>query len=109
MKALVTGGGGFLAGHLIDKLLEAGHSVRTVELPGRDMKRLSARDVEIIEGDLTYPVVELIEVMPGIDIEHDIFSASPMKIVVPENNDVPMIEPSIITGRGFRVKWQKDG
>ncbi len=57
MKALVTGGGGFLAGHLIDKLLEAGHSVRTVELPGRDMGRLSALDVEIIEGDLCDPAV----------------------------------------------------
>ncbi len=56
-KALVTGGGGFLAGHLVDKLLEAGHSVRTVELPGRDMKRLSALDVEMIEGDLCDPAV----------------------------------------------------
>jgi nucleoside-diphosphate-sugar epimerase len=57
MKTLVTGGGGFLAGHLIDKLLEAGHSVRTVELPGRDLGRLSALDVEIIEGDLCDPAV----------------------------------------------------
>jgi len=56
-KALVTGGGGFLAGHLIDKLLEGGHSVRTVELPGRDMGRLSALDLEIIEGDLCDPAV----------------------------------------------------
>jgi len=57
MKTLVTGGGGFLAGHLIDKLLAAGHSVRTVELPGKDMGRLSALDMEIIEGDLCDPAV----------------------------------------------------
>jgi len=57
MKALVTGGGGFLAGHLIDKLLEMGHSVRTVELPERDMGRFSALDVEVIGGDLCDPAV----------------------------------------------------
>lgn len=52
MKTLVTGGGGFLAGHLIDQLLATGHQVRTVELPGRDIERLKAMDVEILIGDL---------------------------------------------------------
>ncbi|ABW68411.1 NAD-dependent epimerase/dehydratase family protein [Desulfosudis oleivorans] len=55
MKAVVTGGGGFLAGHLIDKLVEAGHSVRTVELPGRNVQRLKDLDVEIVTGDLCDP------------------------------------------------------
>ena len=55
MKAMVTGGGGFLAGHLIDKLLDGGHSVRTVELPGRDVQRLKNLDVEIMSGDLCDP------------------------------------------------------
>lgn len=57
MRALVTGGGGFLAGHLIEKLLEAGHAVRTVELPGRDLRHLPSRDVEVVEGDLCDPAV----------------------------------------------------
>lgn len=55
MKAMVTGGGGFLAGHLIDKLVTAGHFVRAVELPGRDVQRLEGLDVEIIPGDLCDP------------------------------------------------------
>jgi len=55
MRAMVTGGGGFLAGHLIDKLVNAGHFVRTVELPERDVQRLKDLDVEIITGDLCDP------------------------------------------------------
>jgi nucleoside-diphosphate-sugar epimerase len=55
MKALVTGGGGFLAGHLIDKLVDGGHAVRTVELPGRDVRPLKDLDVEMMSGDLRDP------------------------------------------------------
>ncbi|MBN1366089.1 MAG: NAD-dependent epimerase/dehydratase family protein [Syntrophaceae bacterium] len=55
MKAMITGGGGFLAGHLIDKLVDAGHFVRTVELPGRDIQRLKDLDVELMIGDLCDP------------------------------------------------------
>lgn len=54
---MVTGGGGFLAGHLIDKLVDAGHLVRTVELPGRDVERLKDLEVEIISGDLCNPSI----------------------------------------------------
>jgi 2-alkyl-3-oxoalkanoate reductase len=52
MKTLVTGGAGFLAGHIIDKLTQAGHKVRTVELPSRNVERLKSLDVEILTGDL---------------------------------------------------------
>jgi len=34
MKAMVTGGTGFLAGHLMDRLLADGHQVWTLDLPG---------------------------------------------------------------------------
>ena len=57
MKTLVTGGGGFLAGHLIDELLAAGHAVRAVELPGRTGGHLATQDAEVIEGDLRDPAV----------------------------------------------------
>jgi nucleoside-diphosphate-sugar epimerase len=67
MKTLVTGGGGFLAGHLIDKLLGAGHSVRAVELPGRDTRHLSAKGVETVAGDLCDPELAG-RVCEGVDV-----------------------------------------
>jgi len=57
MRAMVAGGGGFLAGHLIAKLVEAGHVVRAVELPGRDVDHLRQLGVETIAGDLCDPAV----------------------------------------------------
>ncbi len=52
MKAMVTGGSGFLAGHLIDKLLEAGHVVRTLDLASAPTDGLARRGVEVVKGDL---------------------------------------------------------
>ena len=55
MKAMVTGGGGFLAGHLIERLLADGHQVRTVELPYRKIEANIESNAEVIRGDLTNP------------------------------------------------------
>lgn len=55
MKAMVTGGAGFLAGHLIERLLRDGHEVRTVELPGRPTPELEKWGVDVIKGDLRDP------------------------------------------------------
>jgi nucleoside-diphosphate-sugar epimerase len=52
MKAMVTGGAGFLAGHLIDKLLEAGQTVRTLDLASAPTAELARRGVEVVKGDL---------------------------------------------------------
>ncbi|MEM1222611.1 MAG: NAD-dependent epimerase/dehydratase family protein [Verrucomicrobiota bacterium] len=50
MKVLVTGGGGFVGGRLIDGLLDRGFSVRSF---GRSpQKSLEAKGVEVICGDL---------------------------------------------------------
>jgi nucleoside-diphosphate-sugar epimerase len=50
MKVLVTGGGGFVGGYVIDRLLARGYSVRSF---GRSPQLdLAARGVEIICGDL---------------------------------------------------------
>ncbi len=55
MKTLLTGGTGFIGSHLVDILLEEGHSVRLLtrrrELPGK----LAASGVERISGDLEDP------------------------------------------------------
>ena len=55
---------------------------------------------------LTERGMELMEVMPGLDVEKDIVMACPMKIVLPENGHVPVVDDSIVTGRDFRLTWK---
>ncbi len=55
MKVMVTGGAGFLAGHLIERLLQEGHEVSTVELLDRPTPELDRLGVEVIRGDLRNP------------------------------------------------------
>lgn len=52
---------------------------------------------------LTPRGMELINVMPGIDVRRDILDASPMRIVLPESGDVPLVDRSVVTGEGFRL------
>ena len=54
---------------------------------------------------LTQRGMELIEVMPGIDIKKDITDSCPMKIYLPESGNIPVVEESIVTGKGFKLKW----
>jgi len=54
---------------------------------------------------LTERGVELVRVMPGIDIQKDILAASPMRIVLPPSGDVPVAEASVVTGAGFRLAF----
>lgn len=55
---------------------------------------------------LTEKGMTLIRVMPGIDIQKDILSA-PMKIVLPEDGNVPIVTDDIITGKGFKLEINK--
>jgi propionate CoA-transferase len=54
---------------------------------------------------LTKRGMTLIQVMPGIDIQRDILAVSPMKIVLPEGDRVPVVTRDIVTGEGFRLRW----
>ncbi len=55
---------------------------------------------------LTKRGMELIEVMPGVDIQKDILQSCPMKIVLPESGKVPVVPENIVTGKGFKLSWQ---
>jgi propionate CoA-transferase len=50
---------------------------------------------------LTPRGMELIYTMPGIDVQKDIISACPMRIVMPESGRPNMAGSEIVTGKGF--------
>lgn len=55
MRALVTGGNGFLGSHLCRALLEAGWEVRVLVQPGTDTERLEGLPLHCLPGDLLAP------------------------------------------------------
>ena len=55
MRALVTGGGGFIGSHIVERLVNDGHAVRVLDnfATGRRENMLPfASDVELVEGDI---------------------------------------------------------
>ncbi|NLO34555.1 MAG: hypothetical protein GX117_14590 [Candidatus Hydrogenedentes bacterium] len=56
---------------------------------------------------LTKRGMELMYVMPGVDIQKDILDASPMKIVLPESGTPLVVGRDIITGEGFQFELQE--
>lgn len=56
---------------------------------------------------LTGKGMELMEVMPGVDIDRDIKNACPMKFVLPESGKVPFVPEAIVSGKGFKLQWPK--
>jgi nucleoside-diphosphate-sugar epimerase len=67
MKALVTGAGGFIGSFLVKGLVERGHSVRGLFLPGEDASAAEKLGVEVFRGDLTKPE-SLAGAADGIDV-----------------------------------------
>jgi nucleoside-diphosphate-sugar epimerase len=68
MRVLVTGATGFIGGHVVDRLLEQGESVRALVLERAERDSLRARGVNAFQADLTdgadlTPVLDSVEVV----------------------------------------------
>jgi len=53
MKALVTGGTGFLGSHLVERLVSEGFETTCFVRPEDDLKWIEALDIDLIHGDCT--------------------------------------------------------
>jgi len=52
---------------------------------------------------LTERGMELMYVVPGVDVQKDILDVCPMKIVLPENGAPAVVAPEIVTGQNYRL------
>lgn len=52
---------------------------------------------------LTEKGMELIYIMPGIDLQKDILDASAMRIVLPESGEPEVVPEFVMTGKGFTM------
>jgi nucleoside-diphosphate-sugar epimerase len=72
---LVTGGTGFTGSHLVNRLLDAGHTVRVVDnQPGLFYEQLKSRGAEITIGSVTDRDL-MFKMVDGVDTVHHVAAA----------------------------------
>ena len=72
MRALVTGGAGFIGSHLVDELVDAGYSVKIIDnLSSGDLAlvnhQIAAGNAEFIEGDIT-SIDDVLQATKEVDV-----------------------------------------
>jgi dihydroflavonol-4-reductase len=67
MKALVTGGTGFIGSHVVRALVDEGVSVRVLARPGSDRRALAGLPLEVVMGDLVEPG-SLTAALAGVEV-----------------------------------------
>ena len=55
---------------------------------------------------LTERGMELIYVMPGIDVQHDIIDKCSMQVIMPENGALQVVGDDVVTGHNFHFELQ---
>lgn len=58
---------------------------------------------------LTEKGLELRQVMPGIDVEHDILQVCAARIRLPGEGSVPVVDQTVLHGKGFKLQLNGDG
>jgi UDP-glucose 4-epimerase len=66
MRYLVTGGAGFIGGHLVDALIARGDTVRILDNFSTGSRDAVHQNAELLEGDLTRPA-DVLSACSGID------------------------------------------
>ena len=74
MKALVTGGHGFIGSFLVERLLKAGFSVRCLVRPTSHLQWIQELPVERVIGDITQPET-LVPAVNGVDYVYHVAGA----------------------------------
>jgi propionate CoA-transferase len=84
-----------------------GDSVDEITMNGQEVLKAGKKVFYVTTRglfQLTERGMELVRVMPGIDVERDIVATTKMKIVLPEQDSVPVVEEPIVTGKGYRLR-----
>src|SRR5579862_8999736 len=81
VRALVTGGSGFIGSHVVDKLIAAGHEARILDLAGSPWH--DPAEVETIVGDLT-DAATVREALDGCDAIFHLAAMADVNEVVKE-------------------------
>ncbi len=57
---------------------------------------------------LTNKGLQLVQVVPGIDIQKDIVDACSAQFYVPDPKSVPVVDDAVISGMDFKLQWKED-
>lgn len=75
MSVLITGGGGFVGGYLVESQLRQGHSVRVIDVHTESLAHIADHPrLEIISGDITNARL-VAQAVDGIDVIYHLASA----------------------------------
>jgi nucleoside-diphosphate-sugar epimerase len=93
VKVFVTGGTGFIGGHVVRKLLERGDEVVCLARSREKGRRLESLGAEVVEGDLS-DAAAIRAGMEGVDAV--IHGAAIYEVGIPKEQRTPMYEANVL-------------